>query len=239
MVHAVLESRRRRVVEELAEPRREPRLARVQCGPRVDETRVGQKTNYDKLTLEIWTNGSLGPEMALVEAAKILRKHLNPFVQYNELGPKVHTPARGMAGMDAILEAKLNKKTADWAADCVDANTTLEELKTVKIDPNNPDTYDIYFDLGMWPTYRVYAKIVDTVEGNSSRSVDATENLKTSGVVTANAGEVSVVPVPYVYTLEVESENTYNPQEKAEFSILYEFRFKKRHLPVGPVYGTR
>ena len=52
----------------------------------VEETRVGQKTNYDKLTMEIWTNGSIAPEMALVEAAKILRKHLNPFVQYSELG---------------------------------------------------------------------------------------------------------------------------------------------------------
>ena len=55
----------------------------------VEETRVGQKTNYDKLTMEIWTNGSVAPEMALVEAAKILRKHLNPFVQYSELGPMV------------------------------------------------------------------------------------------------------------------------------------------------------
>ncbi len=52
----------------------------------IEETRVGQKTNYDKLTMEIWTNGSIGPEMALVESAKVLRKHLNPFVQYTELG---------------------------------------------------------------------------------------------------------------------------------------------------------
>ena len=43
----------------------------------VEETRVGQKTNYDKLTMEIWTDGTVNPEMALVEAAKILRKHLN------------------------------------------------------------------------------------------------------------------------------------------------------------------
>lgn len=48
--------------------------------------RVGQKTDYDRLVLEIWTNGTLTPEMALVEASKILRKHLNPFVQYFELG---------------------------------------------------------------------------------------------------------------------------------------------------------
>ncbi len=52
----------------------------------VEDTRVGQKTNYDRLTLEIWTNGTIDPELALVEASKILRKHLNPFVQYFELG---------------------------------------------------------------------------------------------------------------------------------------------------------
>jgi len=51
-----------------------------------EDTRVGQRTNYDKLILEIWTNGTVTPEMALVEAAKILRKHINPFVQYFELG---------------------------------------------------------------------------------------------------------------------------------------------------------
>jgi len=51
----------------------------------IEETRVGQKTNFDRINLEIWTNGSINPEMALVESAKILRKHLNPFVQYVEL----------------------------------------------------------------------------------------------------------------------------------------------------------
>jgi len=81
-------------------------VVRVRYG--IEETRVGQKTNYDKLTLEIWTNASIAPEMALVEAAKILRKHLNPFVQYTELGPQVRSPARDtMVTMDAGLESKL------------------------------------------------------------------------------------------------------------------------------------
>ena len=53
---------------------------------RVEDTRVGRKTNYDRLHLQIWTNGAVTPEMALVEAAKILRKHLNPFVGYFEVG---------------------------------------------------------------------------------------------------------------------------------------------------------
>jgi len=52
----------------------------------VEDTRVGQKTNYDRLTLEVWTNGTITPELAMVEAAKILRKHLNPFIQYFEFG---------------------------------------------------------------------------------------------------------------------------------------------------------
>src|SRR5207247_9455952 len=53
---------------------------------RTENTRVGQLTDYDKLILEIWTNGTVEPENALVEAAKILRKHLIPFVNYFEIG---------------------------------------------------------------------------------------------------------------------------------------------------------
>ncbi len=81
---------------------------------RVEDTRVGQRTNYDRLVMEIWTNGTVTPEMALVEAAKILRKHLNPFVQYFELGSGLAVEGRspvsgghseGTAGVD---QAKLN-----------------------------------------------------------------------------------------------------------------------------------
>ena len=68
----------------------------------IEETRVGQKTNYDRLTVEIWTNGSIHPELALVESAKILRKHLNPFVQYAELGARVHSSGRGVGGSSAV-----------------------------------------------------------------------------------------------------------------------------------------
>ncbi len=51
----------------------------------IENTRVGKSTDYDRLVLEIWTDGTVTPEMALVEASKIYRKHLNPFVQYFEL----------------------------------------------------------------------------------------------------------------------------------------------------------
>lgn len=99
----------------------------------VEETRVGQKTNYDRLTLEIWTNGSINPEMALVESAKIMRKHLNPFVQYSELGAQVHSQPRSKGGIDAALEAKLNMQIAELrfsvrASNCLD----FADLKTVR-----------------------------------------------------------------------------------------------------------
>lgn len=53
---------------------------------RVENTRVGQQTDYDRLVLEIWSDGTVTPEAALVETASILRKHYNPFVKYFELG---------------------------------------------------------------------------------------------------------------------------------------------------------
>lgn len=59
-------------------------VARVRY--KTEDTRVGQRTNYDKLILEIWTDGTVAPDMALVEAGKILRKYVNPFVQYAQLG---------------------------------------------------------------------------------------------------------------------------------------------------------
>ncbi len=100
----------------------------------VEDTRVGQKTNYDKLVLEIWTDGTISPEMALVEAAKILRKHLNPFVQYRELGPSIYSAARGGAGSpEAQLEAKLNMTLADMRLS-VRANNCLESenIQTIR-----------------------------------------------------------------------------------------------------------
>lgn len=108
----------------------------------IEETRVGQKTNYDKLTMEIWTNGSVGPEMALIEAAKILRKHLNPFIQYSELGSHVHAEGRAGGGVsDAALESKLSMNLAELnlsvrAMNCLESEniTTVRELVTRTAD---------------------------------------------------------------------------------------------------------
>jgi DNA-directed RNA polymerase subunit alpha len=97
-----------------------------------ENTRVGQRTNYDRLILEIWTNGTISPEMALVEAAKILRKHINPFVQYFELGEETvagevpqEEPEKKV---DEELEAKLNTPIQELELS-VRASNCLESVK--------------------------------------------------------------------------------------------------------------
>jgi DNA-directed RNA polymerase subunit alpha len=105
---------------------------------KVEDTRVGQRTNYDKLTLEIWTNGTLTPEMALVEAAKILRKHLNPFVQYFDMGNATASEsAAAAARIDEELIRKLQMPISELdlsvrASNCLEAAkvTTVADLVT-------------------------------------------------------------------------------------------------------------
>ena len=51
----------------------------------IEETRVGQITDYDRLILEVWTNKAVSPEEALLYASNILQRHLDIFVNYGEL----------------------------------------------------------------------------------------------------------------------------------------------------------
>ncbi len=99
---------------------------------KTEDTRVGQKTNYDRLVMEIWTDGTVTPEVALVEAAKILRKHINPFVQYSEIGEE--TVAEQIVEeeiqeevIDEQLIEKLNTPIAQWELS-VRANNCLESV---------------------------------------------------------------------------------------------------------------
>ncbi|HEY1628268.1 MAG TPA: DNA-directed RNA polymerase subunit alpha [Tepidisphaeraceae bacterium] len=100
-----------------------------------EDARVGQKTDFDRLILEIWTNGTITPEMAMVEAAKILRKHLNPFVQYFELGSETASD-EAVAGLreatratiDPDLQHKLSMTVQELDLS-VRANNCLESAK--------------------------------------------------------------------------------------------------------------
>jgi DNA-directed RNA polymerase subunit alpha len=90
--------------------------------------------------MEIWTNGTLNPHLALVEGAKILRKHLNPFIQYAEPGPEMALDERadGAAVSEVVdhdLERKLNMSLAELelsvrATNCLESEgiTTVRDL---------------------------------------------------------------------------------------------------------------
>jgi DNA-directed RNA polymerase subunit alpha len=51
---------------------------------KVEDTRVGQRTDFDKLILEIWTDGSIAPDDALAQAAKIIKDHMTIFINFEE-----------------------------------------------------------------------------------------------------------------------------------------------------------
>jgi len=110
---------------------------------------------------------------------------------------------------DTCLTDKLIKSTINWNASC-DSSITVSDT-----------FYDMRFDLGAAPspTYRVYSKIVDTVLGNSGGD----EGLLKTGVVLVNPGEVQVMSMPYLHTIEVDAQNLANPAERAKLSILYQY----------------
>jgi DNA-directed RNA polymerase subunit alpha len=58
----------------------------------VTNARVGQQTDYDKLTLEVWTNGAIRPDDAVAFAAKILKEQLNLFINFEEMAEPVAAP---------------------------------------------------------------------------------------------------------------------------------------------------
>lgn len=99
----------------------------------VDNARVGQQTDYDKLTLEVWTNGVVRPDDAVAHAASVLKEHLELFIHFDEdLEPEeeevVDEETHRIAQLlkMAVEELELSVRSANClkAADIV----TLEDL---------------------------------------------------------------------------------------------------------------
>lgn len=61
----------------------------VRCNYSVTNARVGQRTDYDKLTMEVWTDGSVRPDSAVAFAAKILKEQLQIFINFDEAAEPV------------------------------------------------------------------------------------------------------------------------------------------------------
>jgi DNA-directed RNA polymerase subunit alpha len=64
----------------------------------VEAARLGQMTDYDKLTLEVWTNGAISPQDAIGQAAKLLKDHMTIFINFEEVPEVAEEPAERAAG---------------------------------------------------------------------------------------------------------------------------------------------
>jgi len=73
----------------------------------VENTRVGQRTDYEKLILEIFTNGSISPKNALLYASNILQRHLDIFVNFGQLPEEVEEEELEMTKEEVALYEKL------------------------------------------------------------------------------------------------------------------------------------
>jgi DNA-directed RNA polymerase subunit alpha len=101
----------------------------------VEAARVGQRTDYDKLILEIWTDGRISPDDALTQAAAILQRHLDVFVGYDKNAVQFEEAAAKEDDQRAKLRKLLNMSVNEIelsvrAANCLNnANiTTVGQL---------------------------------------------------------------------------------------------------------------
>jgi len=76
----------------------------------VEAARLGQMTDYDKLTLEVWTNGAISPQDSIGQAAKLLKDHMTIFINFEELPEPAEEPAeRAMNQMNEILNRSVEE----------------------------------------------------------------------------------------------------------------------------------
>ena len=97
----------------------------------VENTRVGQRTDYDRLILEIWTNGGINPKEALLYGANIMQRHLDVFVSYGQL-PEEEEEHEEMSIEEQALYEKLRLPISELELSVRSANCLKEaNIKTI------------------------------------------------------------------------------------------------------------
>jgi len=91
----------------------------------VENTRVGQRTDYDRLVVEIWTNGGINPKEALLYGANILQRHLDVFVSYGQL-PEEEEETEEMSAEEAAQYEKLRLPISELELSVRSANCLKE-----------------------------------------------------------------------------------------------------------------
>jgi len=98
----------------------------------VENMRVGQRTDYDKLILEIWTNGAITPKDALLYASNILQRHLDIFVNFGQLPEEAEEEELAMTKEEIILYEKLRLPISELELSVRSSNCLIEaNIKTI------------------------------------------------------------------------------------------------------------
>ncbi len=95
----------------------------------VEKTRVGQSTDYDRLLIEVWTDGTMSPEEAVSHAAELFTQHLNLFVRFHDSIEKHEAELRGEKGsQNRLMDTPIEELDLSVRAfNCLKAN----EIQTV------------------------------------------------------------------------------------------------------------
>lgn len=95
---------------------------------KVEETRVGRLTNYDKLTLEIWTDGTIDPMEAVISAAKILISYFGQIVSPKKIEKKVEEKKSGLGAVGKLSVEEIGLPTRVANALVKAGYETVEDL---------------------------------------------------------------------------------------------------------------
>src|SRR6201995_3085595 len=80
------------------------------CNFSVEAARLGQMTDYDKLTIEVWTNGAVSPQDSIGYAAKLLKDHMSIFINFEEVPEQTEEISeRGMDKMNEVLNRSVEE----------------------------------------------------------------------------------------------------------------------------------
>jgi DNA-directed RNA polymerase subunit alpha len=76
----------------------------------VEAARLGQMTDYDKLTIEVWTNGAISPQDSVGQASKLLKDHMTIFINFEEVAEASEEPAeRALSQMNEVLNRSVEE----------------------------------------------------------------------------------------------------------------------------------
>lgn len=103
----------------------------IKASYHVENTRVGQRTDYDKLVIEVWTNGGIEPKEAMLYAANIFQRHLDVFMNLGEL-PEEFEEEQAISAQEEALYEKLRLPISELELSVRSANCLREaNIKTM------------------------------------------------------------------------------------------------------------